>query len=100
VPPSDELDENADQALAPILRGRIYRERAAALEAELANTVLPNLRVKLRAAADRFLALAETSERLASSQPRSNLTTEGRELSIKLALAPFADLLSGGVRRV
>ena len=93
------MDESDEQGLAPALRARIYRERAAALEAELAATVLPNLRGKLRAAADRFLALAEASERLATPSARAHSAMESRELRIKRALAPFDDLFGRGSLR-
>jgi hypothetical protein len=92
---TEDGDEGGELSLAPALRGRLYRERVEALEAELAATNLPNLRAKLRAAADRFVALAETSERLANRSQRPFVHTDRRDARIKEVLEPFSVLLRG-----
>ena len=62
------FQDEAELELGPAARARLYRERAAALEAELAATTLPRLREKLQSAIGRFHALADAAERIADKR--------------------------------
>jgi hypothetical protein len=92
---SDREEEDALESLGPAMRARLFRKRAAALEAELAATDLPRLREKLRVAADRFLQLAEAEDRRPARPLEDPKTTRMR---IAEALGPMAALLDGPAR--
>lgn len=66
-----EFHDAAEAPLAPSARAELYRARAAELLREREATQLPRLQEKLGAAAERFLALAEASERLGARQAQS-----------------------------
>lgn len=85
-------DGAADVHLAPAVRARLYRERAAALEAAIAETVLQRVQAKYREAADRFLALAEAEERLGSGEASPGAMTDEAAYAV---LGPLLQFLRG-----
>lgn len=93
----DDRDDPSDAEevrLGPAGRSRLYRQRAAALEAELAETNLPRLREKLTAARDRFIALADAEQRLFEARTRARLPGAPSP-SADEALQPVLRLLAG-----
>jgi AmiR/NasT family two-component response regulator len=67
---SSDTEPDEEMLLGAAGRARLYRARAAAIEAQLTGTDLPRLKEKLRMAADRFHELAQSEERLVERKAR------------------------------
>jgi hypothetical protein len=91
-----DINETPDLELGPAGRARLYREQAEALHAQMEATELPLLREKLRAAADRFLALAAAEETILARRDGGGVRTD---VLIDQAAGRLLEFLRGGAKR-